>query len=139
MRYLIISLALLLFPLDALARDVTISWVPPTERTDGTAFTTEEINGYWFSCRAGEADHVDVLWIEGAGVEASSNLNDLLPSYGTYQCSLRVEDTLGLQSARSNEVEVVHASAPGAPGELRLEFDLKITTNVTGTVSLVTD
>ena len=139
-RLLILVLAvMLLVPATAMARTATITWTPPDARTDGTPLTADEIAGYVFSCRLGDAPHVDLLDIAGAESSAVSTYADLFgETFGTYQCAMRTVDTTGLESALSNEVAVIHKAGPLAPGELKIEVEApSVFSRISGFVSRV--
>ena len=133
-RLLILVLAvLLLVPMTAMARTATITWIPPDTRTDGTTLAADEIAGYVFSCRLGDAGHTDLLDIDGSEQSAVTTYADLFgETFGTYQCAMRTVDTTGLESDLSNEVPVLHFAGPSAPGGLRIEINMSVSVNVTG-------
>lgn len=137
-RLLILVLAvLLLVPATAMARTATITWTPPDARTDGTPLTAEEIAGYVFSCRIGDAAHIDKLDIAGAEQSAVTTYADLFgEAHGTYQCALRTVDSTGLESALSNEVAVIHKAGPLAPGDLEIVVEApSVFTRINGFLS----
>lgn len=122
-RILILVLLVTLLPATALARTATITWEPPTQRTDGSALPSSQIAGYVFSCRV-NGEHVDKLDIAGAERQAVTTYADLFgDAYGTYQCAMRTVDSTGLESPLSNEVEVLHFAGPGAPTELKWQVE----------------
>lgn len=129
---LVLLLALLMLPAVAHARTATITWEPPTTRTDGTTLTADEIDGYVFSCRSGEEEHADLLDIDGSEQSVVTTYADLFTSYGEYLCAMRTVDTTGLESPLSNEVSVLHFAGPSAPDGLRIEINMSVSVNVTG-------
>ena len=118
---LVLLLALLMLPAVAHARTATITWEPPTTRTDGSALAPTEIDGYVFSCRTGEGEHDDLLIIpNGETPSATALYTDLFTSYGEYLCAMRTVDTQGLESPLSNEVVVTHFAGPESPKNLEI-------------------
>jgi uncharacterized protein YpuA (DUF1002 family) len=121
---LVVLAVLLVVPAAVHARTATITWVAPTERTDGSALPSSQIAGYVFSCRV-NGEHVDKLDItNGTETQAVTTYADLFGTdYGTYQCAMRTVDTTGLESPLSTEVEVLHFAGPGAPSELKWQVE----------------
>lgn len=119
---LVLLLALLMLPAVAHARTATITWEPPTQRTDGSALDPTEIDGYVFSCRIGEEEHADLLVIPNGETPSATALYDDLfgETYGEYLCALRTVDTQGLESPLSNEVVVTYFAGPEAPENLEI-------------------
>jgi hypothetical protein len=135
-------LVLLLVPGVVLASEdmATISWEPPIERTDGTPLSAEELDEYVFSCRIEGGEHEDLLTIPAVpGVTQHQELRiTLFPVSQDYWCAMRVTDTVGLTSLRSDEVLVTHRARPGSPSNVIIEGDLLVRGNLTvqGTVRL---
>jgi Putative Ig domain len=81
------------------ASSVTLSWMPPTERTDGSALVT--LAGYKIHYGQSSGDYPSVVTVDNAGL--SSYVIDAL-SAGTYYFTVTAYDTTGYESAPSAEV-----------------------------------
>jgi putative Ig domain-containing protein len=78
---------------------VTLSWMPPTERTDGSPLVT--LAGYKIHYGQSSGDYPSVVTVDNAGL--SSYVIDALSS-GTYYFMVTAYDTTGYESAPSAEV-----------------------------------
>jgi len=95
----------------ALADTLTWEWTPPTERTDGTALTIEEIAGYAFMLNG--VEQPDLL----TGGENNLILDIPLGE----QCgSFATEDTEGRRSVWTEPVCKVAKGPPGKPANVNV-------------------
>ncbi len=111
MRYLFL---LLLFCSGVWADSAIITWIPPTERTDGTPLPADEIDGY-------------ILRIDGAMVTDTIPPGDTTYtvsglSVGTYSFDMATRDTVGRTGPFSDAVQR-HVDA--GPGSVE-SFDVQI-------------
>jgi hypothetical protein len=72
----------------------TLSWLPPTENTDGSALTN--LAGYKIYYGTEEGNYTDVITIENAGI--STYVVENLPAGNTYYFVIAAFDSDGLQS-----------------------------------------
>lgn len=97
----------LLASLTVQADTFTISWTPPTARTDGTPIDETEFSKYSFYC---DGNHVVDLAVIPGVWEADVTIHP----QGTYVCGLTVSDLEGRESELSNSLDFV--VGPHAPG-----------------------
>ena len=84
---LILLVLLAVFPGLSTAVDLentTITWVPPTDRVDGTPLSATDLDYYVFSCRTGDGEHVDLIEIPGDRSEYVTPRAVLFPVSGDY-------------------------------------------------------
>lgn len=87
----------------------TISWVPPTQRTDGTAFDESEIDYYSWYCNGEHLLDLDA-------VMGTWQAEIVFTTPGTYECALTVVDLGGRESEQSNTKSFIKGVAkPMAP------------------------
>lgn len=117
-----VSLMLLIESVSA-ESPMTLSFDPLVEREDGTALDpATEIADYMVYRRAEGGDD----WPDtGYGIpgltdngEHETTYADLLGERGRYECAMTAIDTDGLESARSNVIEVAWVAPPGSPTNL---------------------
>ena len=113
-----IALLAALFASSAMAETMW-EWDAPTEREDGTALTVDELADYELACGRNAPDELYIGSADGDATQTSIEMHEVLPSYGRYDCVIRVTDTDGLVSEWSDSVRYVHNAAPRAPGRLR--------------------
>ena len=113
-----ITLLVALFASSAMAETVW-EWDAPTEREDGTALTVDELADYEIACGRTSPDELYIGSADGEATSTSIDMSAALPSFGRYDCVIRVSDTDGLVSGWSESVRYVHNAAPRAPGRLR--------------------
>jgi hypothetical protein len=83
------------------AGSVSLSWIPPSEREDGTALLPGEISGYTVYYGAASASYSNSLYIDN-GLATSASIVDLAP--GTYYMAVTTRDSDGRESAFSSEI-----------------------------------
>ena len=112
----LIPLLLILSACSNPALAITLEWVEPKYRADGTPlYAPEEISGYRLYC--GDLPY----HLVPAGNAYTAHLSDILPSFGEYSCHLTAVDTEGLESQPSNTVTLVYnRTAPDAPATLTI-------------------
>ena len=95
---------------------VTISWTPPTQYTDGAPLLEQDLDFYTFYCNGVELAQIDsVIGTWTASVSTAS-----LPE-GTHTCTLRVTTLAGAQSGDSNPANfTIGPRVPMAPAGLSL-------------------
>lgn len=81
------------------AGSITLNWLPPTERADGSALAN--LAGYKIYWGTAEGDYPNTVTIDTAGV-TSYVLEQL--SQGTYYVVMTAFDTAGVESGRSAAV-----------------------------------
>jgi hypothetical protein len=86
------------------AGSLTVSWMPPLERADGSALTN--LAGYKIYWGTAPGDYANTVTIDTPGV-TSYVLEQLSP--GTYYLVMTAFDAAGVESGRSNvaTVEIV--------------------------------
>ena len=86
--------------------DPVLSWIAPTTYEDGAALTPA---GYKIYC--GTSTGVYTI-TQDVGNMAEVKTSDFLPTNATYFCAATVYDSLGVESAYSNEVSFPLAKRP---------------------------
>lgn len=117
MKTIILMLAILLAG-TALAQtplDTGLSWVPPTEYTDGTPIESGDIASYTLRC--GTVQGTDSITGTVAASATTLTRDQLLTSYAMqldvpYFCALTATTANGETSEKSDEVHFVMASPP---------------------------
>jgi len=90
----------------------TFSWIPPTERTDGTSLSSDEIQKYELGCST-ESGQYDVLTFDApGGTNTSVQIPDSYMLPGVNYCSARTVDTDGNRSAWADEVTWINVAPP---------------------------
>ena len=82
------------------AGSITVSWVAPAEREDGSALSMAEIAGYYVYYGDSQGSYTHEVEIDG-GNTMSVTLNNL--SAGTYYIAVTIVDTDGRESLLSQE------------------------------------
>ena len=83
------------------AGSITVSWVAPAEREDGSALSMAEIAGYYVYYGDSQGSYTREVTVNSAST-MSVTLNNLAP--GTYYIAVTTADTDGRESAFSQEV-----------------------------------
>lgn len=119
----LLFLVLVLFSATAFA-DLQVSWEPPTQRADGTAFDpATEIDHYTLYCdsTAGGPYVEATTQIPGTATGSAYSVPaaTFFPAYGDYYCVMTTTDLGGRESAFSQEVLLTYAPAqPNPPTNL---------------------
>jgi hypothetical protein len=117
-QYLVGAVAACLLSLSAFAGDAHLSWVPPTENTDGTALT--DLAGYDIYYGRGPGDLNYVVELNNPGL--SQWTIEELPG-GTWYFALVAKSAAGMVSAMSNVTSLAFAgNAPGPPIDLQITW-----------------
>ena len=113
-RFLFVIVALVF---SGVAAAETLSWEPPTTRVDGTPFdASKDLSSYQLYCDDLAAVPVPSDTSDG---QYKIPLAEIFDGYGTFSCALTAVDLDGLESARSNSVDVVYPVAlPSKPTTL---------------------
>ena len=113
-RFLFVIVALVFY---GVAAAETLSWEPPTTRVDGTPFdASKDLSSYQLYCDDLAAVPVPSDTSDG---QYKIPLAEIFDGYGTFSCALTAVDLDGLESARSNSVDVVYPVAlPSKPTTL---------------------
>lgn len=111
------KLILLLFCLPAFAGEVTVTWVAPTENTDGTPLT--DLAGYWIYY--GNSAGIYPNRVEVPDPAALSHTLEL-PA-GTYYFVATAYNDSNVESAFSNEAIKTVTSVPNPPTGLTADVD----------------
>jgi len=81
--------------------DITVGWVAPAEREDSSALSMAEIAGYRVYYGDSQGSYTHEVAVD-SGSTMSATLNNLAP--GTYYIAVTTVDTVGRESALSQEV-----------------------------------
>lgn len=97
----------------------TLTWEPPTTRQDGTPLDTLiELDKYVLTC-GDKATAIEPTVAQGE--TRTVNKAEILPGYGSFDCSMVAVDTDGLTSEPSNSVAIDWVKQPpAAPTSLLL-------------------
>jgi len=95
----------------------TLSWAPPTTRTDGSPLSPDEIMGYEIAYAQKELPGQNVIPVPAG--ETSYTFESLSP--GTNQYAVRTVDSGNLRADWSDIVEKVISAKPGGVGAVTLE------------------
>lgn len=107
---MLVLVFLAIVAVDALAE--TLTWEPPTTREDGTPLDpATEIAEYQLTC--GDAVTIVAGTMPSEGYELAKH--EVLPKYGTFDCTMVAVDTDGLRSEPSNSVVVEWVKQPPMP------------------------
>jgi len=105
-------------PLQA-GQQLTIEWLPPETRTDGSPFdASNDLAHYNLRCgQAGESGYTSVdRQIAADKTSFTVDASQFLPAYGEYNCVLTATDNKDRESPPSDEVVIKFTrSAPSAP------------------------
>ena len=78
---------------------LSLTWTPPSQRIDGTAFSLSEIDHYTLYC--GATLELDQTFVIDDPTATRQVIDDLLPD-GDWFCAITVTDYLGLESEWSS-------------------------------------
>ncbi len=91
--------------LDDDSKSVTVSWVPPSQRQDGTPLDLYEVAEYRVHYGSAPGDYTATLVVTG-GESSEATIDDLLDADRIY-VAVEAVDTDGLASGPSDEVDVI--------------------------------
>lgn len=90
----------------------TFSLTPPTERTDGSALSPDEISKYEWGCSTTSGQYNILTFDALGGTTTSVQIPDSHMLPGVNYCSVRTVDTDGNKSEWANEATWINVAPP---------------------------